>query len=317
MPGDVLVDDAAWEWARERLPEPAASSGRPRVPDRDCLEGVLLVELTGIGWQQLPTSLGLGAGVTCWRRRRDWVAAGAWEEVRAGVLARVGEDVARDRAWRRLRAARRTAAPGVRGSGPARRRALLDAAVASLAESGPEGVTVEAVVARVGVGRQAFYSHFASRAALLVAVYEEYAQVVVGALAAAAARPGEDVARSVRRGTAAYFDAVGGFGAVIRALVASAPGEPEVERARESLRDRTLALSMQGLAPRRGVDAEQVRLAVRLVQAMAEQAATEWLSGRATRAQAERAHVRAATAVLSGVARPSTGSRARPSGRAH
>jgi transposase len=39
--------------------------------DRACLNGILVVLTTGIGWQQLPQQLGYGSGMTCWRRLRD------------------------------------------------------------------------------------------------------------------------------------------------------------------------------------------------------------------------------------------------------
>ena len=32
--------------------------------------------MIGIAWQMLPMELGCGSGSTCWRRLRDWQAAG-------------------------------------------------------------------------------------------------------------------------------------------------------------------------------------------------------------------------------------------------
>ena len=51
-------------------------TGRPRVSDRDVLEGIAFVLSTGIGWAKLPTELGYGSGWTCWRRMREWAEAG-------------------------------------------------------------------------------------------------------------------------------------------------------------------------------------------------------------------------------------------------
>jgi transposase len=44
---------------RHRWPE------RRRMHDRACLNGILVVLTTGIGWQQLPQQLGDGSGMTC------------------------------------------------------------------------------------------------------------------------------------------------------------------------------------------------------------------------------------------------------------
>jgi transposase len=50
--------------------------GRPRLPDRSCLTGILFVLCSGIPWEMLPQELGCGSGITCWRRLRDWQEAG-------------------------------------------------------------------------------------------------------------------------------------------------------------------------------------------------------------------------------------------------
>jgi transposase len=42
------------------------------VPDRRCLQGILLVLHTGIGWEDVPQELGFGSGMTCWRRLIKW-----------------------------------------------------------------------------------------------------------------------------------------------------------------------------------------------------------------------------------------------------
>jgi len=57
---------------------PSAKGGRPRVSDEQALNGILFVLRTGIAWEELPQELGRGCGMTCWRRLRDWQAAGVW-----------------------------------------------------------------------------------------------------------------------------------------------------------------------------------------------------------------------------------------------
>lgn len=49
---------------------------------------------------------------------------------------------------------------------------MLDAAEALLAESGPDGLTVDAVIERAGTSTGSFYARFGDRSGLLVAVQE-------------------------------------------------------------------------------------------------------------------------------------------------
>jgi transposase len=51
------------------------------------LSGILFVLATGIGWERLPQQLGYGSGMTCWRRLRDWQAAGVWDRLHELLLA--------------------------------------------------------------------------------------------------------------------------------------------------------------------------------------------------------------------------------------
>jgi transposase len=60
-----------------------ALAGRLPLDDRACLNGILFVLLTGIRWTDLPQQLGYGSGMTCWRRLRDWQAAGVWDQLHA------------------------------------------------------------------------------------------------------------------------------------------------------------------------------------------------------------------------------------------
>ncbi len=87
-----LVPDDLWEVAAPLLPPepPKPKGGRPRVPDRAALGGILFVLHTGCAWDRLPPELGCGSGVTCWRRLRDWQAAGVWAALHRALLDRLG-----------------------------------------------------------------------------------------------------------------------------------------------------------------------------------------------------------------------------------
>nr|WP_254397904.1 IS5 family transposase [Streptomyces sp. AC558_RSS880] len=77
-----IVSDELWSLIEPLLPEPPPKQveGRPRVPDRQALCGILFVLHTGIQWEYLPQELGFGSGMTCWRRLAAWNEAGVWEK---------------------------------------------------------------------------------------------------------------------------------------------------------------------------------------------------------------------------------------------
>ncbi len=88
-----LVTDELWEVIEPLLPPepPKSKGGRPRVDDRAALTGILFVLKTGIPWEMLPQEMGCGSGVTCWRRLRDWQAAGVWDRLHQTLLDRLGD----------------------------------------------------------------------------------------------------------------------------------------------------------------------------------------------------------------------------------
>src|SRR3954463_10489833 len=77
-PPSRLITDELWALAEPLIPPPKTAghgrTGRPRIDDRQVLEGIAYVLSTGIGWAKLPRQLGYGSGWTCWRRMRAWQA---------------------------------------------------------------------------------------------------------------------------------------------------------------------------------------------------------------------------------------------------
>ncbi len=74
-------------------PEPSKTSGgRPRIPARAVLCGIVYVLRTGIPWKSLPKELGCGSGVTCWRRLRDWRKARVFERMHQALLDQLNKE---------------------------------------------------------------------------------------------------------------------------------------------------------------------------------------------------------------------------------
>jgi transposase len=87
-----LLTDELWERIQPHIPPepPKPEGGRPRVSDRACLTGILFVLKTGTPWEYLPQEMGCGSGMTCWRRLRDWQAAGVWQKIWHTMLDDLG-----------------------------------------------------------------------------------------------------------------------------------------------------------------------------------------------------------------------------------
>jgi len=101
MAQQPLVSDDLWEAIEPLLPRRPLQpkGGRPWVSDRAALGGIISVLQTGIPWKRLPTELGYGSGITCWRRVREWQAAGVWERLDRVILNWLGDEGAID--WER------------------------------------------------------------------------------------------------------------------------------------------------------------------------------------------------------------------------
>ena len=72
MNASSLVPDDLWEAIEPLLPKepPKPKGGRPRVPDRAALGGIVFVLRTGCPWRLLPEGAGL-------RQRHDLLATAA------------------------------------------------------------------------------------------------------------------------------------------------------------------------------------------------------------------------------------------------
>ena len=136
----VLVSDELWALIEPLLPKQRRSrkGGRPPVPNRAVLTGILFVLQTGIPGEYLPQEMGCGSGVTCWRRLRAWQRRGVWKRLHAVLLERLAAADQID--WSRAVVDSRSV-PAKRGAGtPARiRRIRANRARSSMLFQTPRG----------------------------------------------------------------------------------------------------------------------------------------------------------------------------------
>jgi AcrR family transcriptional regulator len=136
---------------------------------------------------------------------------------------------------------------------------LLSAAMEAFAEEG-EGVALETVAARAGVGIGTLYRHFPSRDALVVAAYQHE----VDSLCAAAAdllrsQPADEALRAWARRFTAYVATKRSMGGALRTCVSS--GSPMFAETRERILGALRLIIAAGVADgtlRADVDPEDV-----------------------------------------------------------
>ena len=78
--------DRMWDRVRPLLPPKPRhpKGGRPFADDKACFAGVVYQLRNNIRWNDMPPCF--PAGVTCWRRHRDWTEAEVWPRAWAIVL---------------------------------------------------------------------------------------------------------------------------------------------------------------------------------------------------------------------------------------
>ena len=82
MPTITKISDDLWDKISDLLPneKPKNTVGRPIIPFRKVLDGILYVLRTGCQWKMLPSEF--GSGSTCHRRRfQQWVQLGIFKKI--------------------------------------------------------------------------------------------------------------------------------------------------------------------------------------------------------------------------------------------
>ncbi|MEJ7641555.1 MAG: transposase [Candidatus Nitrosocosmicus sp.] len=82
----LKIPDELWDRIRIILPKekPSKTIGRPIIPYRKVLDGILYVLRTGCQWKMLPSDY--GSGSTCHRRFRQWVESDIFKEIWVKLL---------------------------------------------------------------------------------------------------------------------------------------------------------------------------------------------------------------------------------------
>jgi len=80
------VPEGLWKRIEPLVPRerPKPRGGRPRVPDRMAMAGILYRVRTGCQWKALPPEF--GSGSTCHLRMMQWVRAGVFVKMHAALL---------------------------------------------------------------------------------------------------------------------------------------------------------------------------------------------------------------------------------------
>ena len=80
------MPEGLWKRLEPLVPRgrPKPRGGRPRVPDRVAMAGILYRVRTGCQWKALPP--GFGSGSTCHLRMMQWVRAGVFAKIHAELL---------------------------------------------------------------------------------------------------------------------------------------------------------------------------------------------------------------------------------------
>ncbi len=83
------LSDEQWHLIEDLFPvrEMTQAGGRPPIPPRACLEGILWVLISGARWKDLPTHFPSPA--TCWRRLHEWTESGLFQQAWARLLHRL------------------------------------------------------------------------------------------------------------------------------------------------------------------------------------------------------------------------------------
>ena len=102
VPTITKVSDELWDKIKTELPyeKPKDTIGRPIIPYRKVLNGILYVLRTGCQWKMLPSEF--GSGSTCHRRFQQWVQLDIFKKIWMKLLGEYDNRIGIKLAWQSL-----------------------------------------------------------------------------------------------------------------------------------------------------------------------------------------------------------------------
>jgi transposase len=96
------ISDELWDKIYDLLPDekPKNTVGRPNIPFRKVLNGILYVLRTGCQWKMLPKEY--GSGSTCHRRFQQWVQADIFEKIWVQLLEEYDHKIGIKLTWQSI-----------------------------------------------------------------------------------------------------------------------------------------------------------------------------------------------------------------------
>ena len=102
MPTITKISDDLWDKISDLLPneKPKNTVGRPIIPFRKVLDGILYVLRTGCQWKMLPSEF--GSGSTCHRRFQQWIKMNIFKKIWIRLLKEYNHKEGIELAWQAL-----------------------------------------------------------------------------------------------------------------------------------------------------------------------------------------------------------------------
>jgi transposase len=96
------IPEALWQRIDMVLPiyQPSCKGGRPRLPTRNVVGGILYVLATGCQWKAMPTQFGSGSAIHAYFQ--EWADSGVFEELWQLALAEYDELKGIDWKWQSM-----------------------------------------------------------------------------------------------------------------------------------------------------------------------------------------------------------------------